>query len=150
MLVYIENSNLLDIQSGIIAHGCNAQGAFGSGIAKQITCKYPGARTSYLNHLGEMDKRDLNALGTVDFHPVSKDLLIANMITQEFYGRVAKVYVDYPAIRATMNRVIEISEKLHLDVHIPYMVGCGLGGGDLNIVKEIYNSFPKTIYCHQV
>lgn len=35
--------NLLDISHGIIAHGCNAQGVMGAGVAKQIKIKYPTA-----------------------------------------------------------------------------------------------------------
>lgn len=150
MIIYLENSNLLNVERGIIAHGCNAQGVFGAGVAKQIAIKYPAARVSYLNHLGEMSKRDLDALGTVDFHPVSKELLIANMITQEFYGRGNKCYVDYSAIYATMHRVVEISNKFQLDVHIPYMIGCGLGGGNIDAVTQIYNNFTQKIYCHKL
>lgn len=148
MLVYIENSNIFEV--GVIAHGCNAKGVFGAGVAKQVAEKYPAAKTSYFNHLDEMYKRDLTALGTVDFHPVSKHLLIVNMITQEFYGKKPKDYVDYTAIHATMQRVIDISKKLYLDVHIPFMVGCGLGGGNLDTIIEIYNSFTETIYCHRL
>jgi O-acetyl-ADP-ribose deacetylase (regulator of RNase III) len=150
VIVYIENSDLLTVDSGIIAHGCNAQGVFGAGVAKQIAEKYPNARVSYLNHLREMSKRELDALGTVDFHSVSKDLLIANMITQEFYGRTQKVYVDYSAIHATMQRVVLLASKLNLPVHIPYMIGCGLGGGNVEAVTQIYNSFPEKIYCHKL
>lgn len=150
MLLYFENSNLLDVQTGIVCHGCNAQGVFGAGVAKQVAQKYPKSRLSYLNHIEEMHRRDLDALGTVDFYPVSQDLLIANMVTQQFYGTQGKVYVDYAAIYATMQRVIDISKKLNLSVHIPYMVGCGLGGGDLDTITKIYNDFKETIYCHKL
>ena len=150
MIIYLENSNLLAVETGIVAHGCNAQGVFGAGVAKQIAVNYPAARVSYLNHLEEMSKRDLEALGTVDFHPVNKELLIANMITQEFYGRGNKVYVDYSAIHATMHRVVLIASKLNLSVHIPYMIGCGLGGGNIEAVTQIYNSFSEKIYCHKL
>ena len=33
-------SDLLDIEQGMIVHGCNAQGVMGAGVADQIRRKY--------------------------------------------------------------------------------------------------------------
>ena len=149
MIIFLENSNLLDVESGIIAHGCNAQGVMGSGVARQLRAKYPKIYSSYCQHLSILDA---NPLGTVDFIRVSPKLVVANMITQLNYGRGGTQYVSYAAMRLTMQSVLSSAKNMGLDVHIPYMVGAGLGGGDLTEIKSIYENCSqeagKNIYCH--
>lgn len=149
MIIFLENSNLLDVDSGVIAHGCNAQGVMGSGVAKQLRYKYPEVYTSYSSALVDFGR---HWCGAVDFVRVSPRLIVANMITQEYYGRDGAHYVSYAALQIAMQSVLEQSKNMGLDVHIPYMVGAGLGGGDLTKIKSIYEDCStaanKNIYCH--
>jgi O-acetyl-ADP-ribose deacetylase (regulator of RNase III) len=152
MLKIIDNSNLLDITSGIVAHGCNAQGVMGSGVARQLRAKYPQIFISYQRHL-KWIKTDI--LGTVDFVSISTNLWVANMITQQFYGRSpGHQYVDYHAISTAISSALQFAELKGVDLHIPYMVGAGLGGGDIAHITEICEECSRTvgrnIYCHRL
>lgn len=126
MLEY-KKGDLLSVTKGIIAHGCNAQGVMGSGVALQIKQKYPQAYHSYLT----MPK----ALGMVDLVQVTKDLYVANCITQEFYGRDPKVvYVDYDAVNLVMNKLCRLEQNCV--VNLP-KIGAGLANGSWSRIERI-------------
>lgn len=152
MIIFCCSSNLLDVKDGIIAHGCNAQGVMGSGVAKQLRSKYPSVYESYQLHLYALRHSPELVLGSVDYVGVSSKLQVANMITQEFYGKDGRKYVDYTALAQSMVNVLSRAKALKQDVHIPYMVGAGLGGGDLATIKSIYEDCSKLlnkhIFCH--
>lgn len=122
--------NILTVTHGIIVHGCNAQGKMNSGMAKSIRETYPGAYRVYME---EFNKNGL-FLGGVSFyrHPVSPSgghVVIANAVTQKFYGRNKDIrYVDYPAITVCFNEIARIAKTLQLPVHFP-LIGCGLANG---------------------
>lgn len=127
MITYIKG-DLLTATDGIIAHGCNAQGVMGSGVALQIKEKFPEAYADYL----KMPK----TLGTVGYTEVSQKLTIANCITQEFYGRDKNVrYVSYDALELVFKQL----GMLHgYTINIP-MIGAGLANGDWNTILNIIN-----------
>lgn len=136
MIIY-KSGNLLNITSGVIAHGCNAQGVMGSGVAKLIKEKYPTAYRQYLT----MNKQ----LGTVELVHVTKNLWVANCITQEFYGRdTNKVYVNYHAVDTCFRTL----NNLNIQINIP-LIGAGLANGDWAVIEEIINSaIPhKEVIC---
>ena len=91
---HLYNSNILDVTSGVIVHGCNAQGVMGSGVAKQLRAKYPEIYDAYVKHLGNFKAKPCSPLGSVNFVLVHSSLTVANAITQEFYGRDGKQYVS--------------------------------------------------------
>lgn len=155
MIVFINDSNLLEVTSGIIMHGCNSQGVMGSGVAKQLRAKYPDVYLDYLNHLQDCKVvygTGKASLGTVAFTNVSKDLVIASAITQEFYGKDGKLYVSYDTLNRSARSVLWVASSKNMPVHIPYMLGAGLGGGDLCLIKSIIEDasdfFNVTVYCH--
>lgn len=116
---------------GIIVHGCNAQGVMGSGVALAIRRKFPGAYNVYRHAYETQGLR----LGSYTFW-VEDDVTIINGVTQEFYGRDSKQYVDYEAVRQVFNSVAEIQHIVGGPVNFP-LIGCGLGGGDWTIVSKI-------------
>jgi O-acetyl-ADP-ribose deacetylase (regulator of RNase III) len=139
--------DLLSVESGIIVHGCNAQGVMGSGVAKVIRDKYPDA---YIKYRKKFDESGLKT-GEIVWYKVTDNprFVIANAITQEFYGRDSKCYVDYEAIRKTFSEIAIIATKYNLNVYYP-RIGAGLGGGDWNLISEIINSELNGInhYCY--
>lgn len=152
MIIFLDNSNLLNVKEGLIAHGCNAQGVMGSGVAKQLRAKYPSVYESYSRHISEFREMGVRLIGSVDYVRVADKVVVANMITQEYYGKDGSQYVDYSAMIESMSYTLARSDELCLDVHIPYMIGAGLGGGDLATIKTIYEDLSKlhgkNIYCH--
>jgi O-acetyl-ADP-ribose deacetylase (regulator of RNase III) len=126
--------DLLSVTSGLIVHGCNAQGVMGSGVALAVRHKYPKAYNDYRTAIFE----NFLGLGEVQFVKVSEGLYLCNAVTQEFYGRDNKVYVSYEAIWSIFQAVFSLATHGYT-VSIP-KIGAGLGGGDwdriLQIIKE--------------
>lgn len=135
MIEYIKG-DLLKTEHNIILHGCNAQGVMGSGVAKAVRDKYPGAFSIYKRICdSETDKSKL--LGRVVWYLTGDKKYIGNCITQEYYGRDNKQYVDYDAIRACLNKV-NILFKHKTTIAMP-RIGAGLGGGNWATIEQIIN-----------
>jgi len=143
MITHRYNSDITKVTSGIIVHGCNAQGVMGSGVAKQLRAKYPEIFLDYLDLLNTFKESKDSPMGKTMVSLVSKDLYIANAVTQEFYGRDGKQYVDYEALSTCLTSVADLAQQWKMPVHIPYLIGAGLGGGDEKIILEIVE---KTMY----
>jgi O-acetyl-ADP-ribose deacetylase (regulator of RNase III) len=131
-LKFIKGS-LFDVQDGIIAHGCNCRGGFGSGVAGQIAKLYPEVRAAYLEkfnkhgwHLGQIQLVQTK----------NSNLIIANMATQDKFGYDGGLYVDYEAVRTALETVFKYAEVDGLSVSLPW-VGCGLAGGERCIIQGI-------------
>ena len=118
----------------VIVHGCNAQGRMGSGFAKELRTRFPGAYDAYIN---EYNQRGLT-LGSTVYYDVSNNLCIANCITQEFYGYDGCKYVSYDAIDMAMDKMSDLIGSVNVITHIHFpKIGADLGGGNWNVIKEI-------------
>lgn len=147
MIYDIENSDITKVKAGIIVHGCNAQGVMGSGVAKQLRAKYPTIFEDYLDELHTMSEKKVVPLGQVVWSdiPGNASLVIANAITQEFYGRDSRKYVSYDALDLAMARVADVARRAGDHIHIPYLIGAGLGGGTAEIIIEIIRAHTKNL-----
>lgn len=134
--MHIVRQDLLTFKEGIIAHGCNAQGVFNSGIAKQIRQRYHMAYSDYLYRYKVFGLQ----LGDVVFSQVSSKLTIASCVTQEYYGRDPDVvYVDYEAVGNCLKVVVDRAIKDQAPLAFPY-IGGGLGNGDRDVLMAIFRS----------
>lgn len=134
MRMQIIQGNLLDCTEGLTIHGCNAQGVMGSGVAKQLRDKYPQIYPSYVKFLAQLKSENIPPLGNTDFIRISRDLSIGSCITQEFYGKDGRKYVDYDAIDEALIAVACHNIEI---VNIPYGFCSGLGGGNWGVVQAI-------------
>lgn len=140
-MVETKNGNIMDINGGIICHQVNCKGVMGAGLAKSIADTYPNVLKSYKDFCGKFNYSE-DLLGKTLFETVSYDinykpiLIIANIFGQFDYG-IYKQQTDYEALKYGLQQVQHVSETFNLDVYIPFKIGCGLGGGDWNIVKNI-------------
>ena len=127
--------DILD-QKGIICHQVNCKKVAGAGLAKQI-------RERYQNWYEEFRKAQPR-IGTVsDFF--AGDQIIFNLYAQDGFGR-DKRYTDYEALRKCFSWVTRYNEYQKLPIHVPYKIGCGLAGGDWNVVlKIIEEELPDAI-----
>jgi O-acetyl-ADP-ribose deacetylase (regulator of RNase III) len=137
--------NVLDIERGIIVHGCNSHGVMGAGIALQIKERFPEAFHAY-------QKSNLK-LGYISVVEVAKDKMIVNAITQKSTG-IGK-QVSYDAIEDCFIRIRELMnnhELFGLSLGLPLcfpMLGAGLGGGNWNIIEKIIDEIiPDSIEKH--
>lgn len=139
--------NVFDhVKTGVIIHGCNAQGVMGSGVAKDVKTRYPAAYQTYREHCELYGIGNKSLLGTVAIwtsavgeavvHP-SKDLFIFNAITQLRYGTDNYRYVSYPAVQECFDVIYATCKTIGAtEVHFP-AIGSGLGGGDWAIISTI-------------
>ncbi len=143
------DSDITKVTEGIIIHGCNAQGVMGSGVAKQLRAKYPDIYLDYLNGLEDCHPKA--KLGAVFLSKVSGKLLVGNCITQEFYGRDGRKYVSYDALDLAASFVGHFAKTQGETIHVPWLIGAGLGGGNLDICHQILESNFKdntVVYHH--
>lgn len=136
----------------IIVHQCNCFHTMGGGIARLIKEKYyPEAYEADLKtEYGSKDK-----LGTYSMYVHEKDhMIIINLYSQFNYG-CDNNQTDYEAMRKGFQNLREefcnsgISETV---IGIPHGIGCGLAGGDWNIVeniiKEVFDDVEdKIVIC---
>ena len=123
----------------IIAHGCNAQGVMGSGVAAIIRKKYPQVFPTYKAAHNSFGLH----LGTVLFVE-SEGKVIANAITQQLYG-TDKRHADYEAIANAMAKLNAGAVKRSKDAVAMPLIGAGLAGGDWNVISAIIESEFKDV-----
>lgn len=119
-----------------IAHGCNCFCKMGAGIAKQIANEFPKVR--------EADKLtkpgDTKKLGNCTSTELPNGVRVFNLYTQYSFGRGSRK-VNYEAVARAFERL-----NMHLSpeetLAIP-LIGCGLAGGDEDIILTIINKVSK-------
>lgn len=133
----------------MIAHGCNAQGVMGSGVAVVIKKMMPYA---YMAYPDEWNRRKLR-LGQV-VYAEKQGVHIANCITQLNYGRdQSTVYVDYGAVKGSLSQVaLDVGTIFpEMPIHIPY-IGGGLARGNkaklLDIFAEVFEESDATLWLN--
>lgn len=147
MFIHHNPSNIVRAREGVVVHGCNAQGVMGSGVAKQLRAKYPEIFFDYILGLEVYTTQKLSPLGELIVVPVSKTLKVVNAITQEFYGRDGKQYVSYVALEIAFAKIASRFDSA-TPIHIPYLIGAGLGGGDEKTILEIIDRNLKDHEVH--
>ena len=140
MALIYKTGNLLDAPEPIIAHGCNAQGVMGAGVAKAIRDRYPEVfreyRRVYEENGGYLD------LGEVIWVDTGRHQ-VANIITQENYGRDPNTqYVDYDAVQRGFRTIREEIESMQgVPIETAWLaiprIGAGLGGGDWDTISAM-------------
>jgi O-acetyl-ADP-ribose deacetylase (regulator of RNase III) len=133
-----QRGNLLDeVKTGIILQQVNAQGVMGSGIAKDIREKWPKVWEVYSNTVtaGSSDYT-AQSMGMVIPVLVEPGLFVVNLVAQQFYGKDCKRYTSYDALDNCLREVAKLNKTDNLPIHHP-LLGCGLGGGDWDIVSAI-------------
>lgn len=125
----------LEERGVIVCHQVNCLGVMGAGLALQIKKMHPGVYKNYRDKCRQIAGA-IGGLGDVQFCSVIADAgyIIANVFGQYGYGR-DKQYTDYDALRKAFQQ-IAMSFPTYT-VRIPYLMGCGLGGGNWDIVYQI-------------
>lgn len=128
-----------------IAHICNDQGGWGSGfvVALSRRSKNPELcyRQWYRYGIYEGARFELGQVQLADY--VGDDVHVANMIAQRGVRHDPKAppAVDYEALRECLDRLGQEATRWGAksgkppSIHMP-RIGCGLGGGDWDVVEE--------------
>lgn len=112
----------------VIVHGCNCFCTMGAGIAKSIKDKFPSVYEADCKTI----KGDESKLGDYTFAIVD-DVTFINLYTQYGYSRSSQD-VNYIAVANGFKKIkANFSGK---KIAMP-LIGCGLAGGDWNVIESI-------------
>ena len=135
----IVNDDILNAKENIIVHQVNDRGYMGAGLALQIKNKYPNVYSSYRKHANEQ------ALGKIQLIKINEHQMICNMFSQRGISRTHKT-TDYELMKECLKKLAKLEQDTHITIAIPYKIGCGLAGGDWNIVlKLIQELIPNAV-----
>lgn len=121
----VENNDI-----DIIAHQANCMSIMGSGIAKAIREKYPMAYRADVNDERSPEQR----LGSYSFCNTGDGVIIFNLYGQYYPGPDTR----YHALQGALSQMACLIKKVNpvFRIGLP-LIGCGVGGGDWNVVSEI-------------
>jgi len=116
----------------VITHGCNCFCAMGSGIAPQMARAF-GADKFDLEQ--PEYKGDKSKLGKIDWRSVNGTYIV-NSYTQYGFSAYKKtgIPLDYEALRKCLQEINKSFNNQRIGLPL---IGCGLAGGDWNIVKAM-------------
>ena len=126
----------------VLCHQVNCQGAMGSGVAKAIRQAYPEVYEFYLS-VCNYDK----VLGRTFVYYQEGKHDVANLFAQNNFGRVG-VFTDYDAFQSCIDDLVRIAPNRILA--FPYKIGCGLGGGDWDIIIDILENIPNEVELYKI
>ena len=144
----IVNGNILKVKEGMIVHQLNNCGKMHLGLANDIRKLYPTHYTDYISKyrlaLKKSESDNVNVVSLLGQHVDTKvgSLTIRGIFAQDGYG-TDRQYTSYRHLQTCFN---DIARAKIDTVYIPYGLGCGLAGGDWNIVsKMILETLPNAI-----
>lgn len=131
--------DLLDLTEGIICHQVNCQRVAGAGLALQIRNKWPEWYDGFLAYTPR--------LGDAMLWAVEPKLIVASLYAQKFYGK--GLQTNYFAFDTALLRLRQRMRESYFEtkqVYMPYGIGCGLAGGDWNVIEPLIEKyFPNAI-----
>jgi len=137
MITY-KTDDLMKFTEDAFAHGCNCQSTMGSGVAKAVRATYPDMY-DFADCKSSMSKEQ--KLGNYTYAELTNGKLGYNIYSQfDYRGRyVGKMDLDYGALERGLTGVcIDLASKEKKTLALP-LIGCGLAGGNWNVVEGILN-----------
>jgi len=154
MNIEVIKEDILKIQEGIVCHQVNCMGAAG-GLAGAIFRKYPAAQQEYKITVQSFVE-DWLPLGTVNLVNIDDKLFVANLFAQYEYGTESRK-TEYGTFRMCLRDLVGAArflKKIPKTIYFPYGIGCGLGGGNWEIIRgiikyELVDYDFKVVICHK-
>lgn len=142
------NGDITNETNGLIIQGVNCQGRMGSGVALAIKTKWPTVYDHYMQH-----PQGREALGKVQFVPISEGLYIGNCWTQEFFGNDGNIYADRGALRRCLFQALAFCETHSLELKTP-KIASGLAGLNwdsdvipiFELARAVYPTVPVKVF----
>lgn len=142
--------NILSIDNGIIIQSCNCCGPMG-GLAGAIKKKWPIVEEQYLDLLKtKLKEHNFLFLGDVQLIEVEEDKIFVCNLFGQLNISASERQTEYCALYKGLEKTKQDYAFFFntREIYFPYLWGCGLGGGDWNIVSEIIEYFyPDATIC---
>ncbi len=143
MIDYL-TKDLTTVTEGVLVHGCNCVGGFGSGVAGAIRRKWPDVYEMFKERgVGEDLLGGVSMMiSLADDRPV-----VINGYTQLTCGNDGRRYADPEAVEDVLMISAEFTDSGdYKELYMP-KIGCGLGGLSwedevLPIVEKVSQKFP--------
>lgn len=129
--------NLLEAEESVIMHQVNCKGVMGAGVAYQIRKKLlpENEYQNYKKVCNEFTAKDL--LGKCMCHKTRKTGKYVVDLFAEDVPTGKQLDTDYVALEKALSTAVKISVSGGYSVALPGYLGCGLAGGEWEIVYKI-------------
>ena len=139
MIEFVEG-DIFEVEGDIICQQVNCLGIMGAGLAKKIRMKYPNVYKEYKEICDNQKTFPDELLGVCHISDIDdgKHKCVANLFGQyDIYPRNV-IHTNYEALRIALENVYYYAKDECLKtVLVPDMIGCGLAGGNRDVVLEI-------------
>lgn len=130
-----ENDDLFGVQEGIVCQQVNCRNRMGAGLVKVIYEQFPIVKREYHKSFDDSSASEL--YGKYRIVPVTEGLSVANIYSQFDYGNSEKTGKVYTNGKKLVNAISLISKEFpDQNLYIPVKIGCGLAGGDWDMIKQ--------------
>lgn len=150
-MVREKKGNLLEAKENIIAHQVNCIGVMGAGVAKQIRDKVL-TRQQYEKYQELCNIGGATLLGHLQIQNVTQtqeEKFVANLFGENIPTGKG-LDTNYLALEKALRKLQEYAERNKLSVALPGYLGCGLAGGNWDIVysmiDDIFQDTDVTVY----
>lgn len=132
----IINGDLIDIikqnKCSVAIHVANCHHAMGAGVAAALRKNFPEVYAADCSTICS----DYNKMGTISVAQLNEfpSVIVANLYAQYNYG-TDKSQLDYDALTCCLKKIKYFYEDQI--IAYPYLMGCGLAGGDWDTVSKI-------------
>lgn len=145
MLKYIEG-DLLTSDCTVIMHQANCLKVMGAGIAKSISNLYPEASLADK----QLKLNSLERFGKYSFAITNNGVTIVNLYGQLSIG--PGLQTNYEKLESAIDSFLTFAKNEDSNINtnkvgVPYKIGCGLAGGNWDVVK---NTLDKLSEKHKV
>lgn len=135
--------NLLDIPDGLLAHVVNDRHIMGGGIALQIRNKWPHVAKQYRTSTAMHGACQVIFVGLGEHR-----LAVCNLFAQRGLRAkdhpIGRRYLHYGDLALALGDLRAEAQFYKLDVFVPFLMGCGLAGGNWEVVLELLDTFVPT------
>lgn len=153
-MIKIIDGDLLKSGADVIAHQVNCQGAFNSGIAKQVREKYTEVYNAYKALCTSRYNCKNTLLGDCQIVETHDGKCIANLFGQLGYGYDGKQYTDLDALKRAM---IKLRSRCYLSINpeemtiaFPWGLASVRGGAKWEdvyaIIEEVFDGYNVEIW----
>jgi O-acetyl-ADP-ribose deacetylase (regulator of RNase III) len=122
----------------------------GKGLAKQIKDKWPYVYSFYHTYCERFLEPQM--IGKCQLVSIGPDKYVANLFGQKRYG--LGLQTDYGAVAKALTSLKKKIDSKKYSFAIPYGMGCGLGGGDWNVVtaiiKQVFYDFDDRVVIYKL